>query len=403
MGLLKTLFILTMILFPLGEIVRIEIAPGIILKPLDTSVILLFFVWLAILFRNYRTELKNNIFFPYLLFIGSAFISLIINSVWLKPNEFIASFLYLLRWAAYGGIYFVVFSFDAKYKKLIEILLFYVGIVILLLGYAQFILYRDLRNLFYLGWDEHMYRMFSTFLDPNYVGAFLSLFFFLQLVKQVKIGREKVSVRITFLRYGLLLFTLGAVFLTFSRSALVMLLIGSIVIFHLCNKQKFIFILLAITILVFTISSKYFYIENINPFRVVSVNARLETIHNAVQIIKDNPILGIGFNAYRYAQIRYGFRDKSTAIISHADSSPDNSFLFVLATTGIIGFFAYLFMWRRIVQNAVNIYRYKQKKFAILLIASVAGLSVDALFINSLFFPPIMLWMWILAGVTEYT
>ena len=38
--------------------------------------------------------------------------------------------------------------------------------------------YPDLRNLWYLGWDPHYYRVFATLLDPNYVGILLVLTIF---------------------------------------------------------------------------------------------------------------------------------------------------------------------------------------------------------------------------------
>ena len=50
------------------------------------------------------------------------------------------------------------------------------GSLIVLLGFIQLMFYPALRNLYYLGWDEHLYRMFSTFLDPNFAGAFFVLF-----------------------------------------------------------------------------------------------------------------------------------------------------------------------------------------------------------------------------------
>ncbi|MDZ4228312.1 MAG: O-antigen ligase family protein, partial [Candidatus Levybacteria bacterium] len=178
---------------------------------------------------------------------------------------------------------------------------------------------------------------------------------------------------------------------TFSRSALMMLIISASLLFILMNKKIWIAILIGITFLVLVISSRYFNIENINLFRAVSSEARLETAKNAVKIIQDYPIFGIGFNAYRYAQFRYGFRNDLASSISHADASPDNSFLFVAATSGLVGFVLFVVLWFKILNYSM--------KNNPLVLSSIVGICINSLFINSLFYPFIMLWLWIIIAV----
>jgi O-antigen ligase len=227
-----------------------------------------------------------------------------------------------------------------------------------------------------LGWDEHMNRMFSVFFDPNFAGAFFVLFFL--FLMNMFLQKRSLTTGL------LIILTLGAVFLTFSRSALLMLIVSSCILFTFLSRKKLIVWLLLLTIIVIGVSSSFFDIANINLFRVVSSEARLETARNAIKIIEDHPLFGIGFNSYRYAQFRYNFRSQIN-LTSHADSSPDNSLLLVLATTGIVGFILYLYFWFRLF-----------KVVSILAIASVAGIFVDSMFINSLFYPLIMFWLWII-------
>ena len=288
--------------------------------------------------------------------------------------------MYLLRWLAYAGVFFVISDFDNDFKKKISNTLIIVGSLVVGLGYLQYFFYSNLRNLYYLGWDEHMHRMFSVFLDPNFAGAFFVLFFLFLI--GVFLKNKNISAGI------LLMLTLGAVFLTFSRSALIMLIISSSLLFVLMHKKIWIAILFGITILVITMSSRYFSIENINLFRIVSSEARLATAKEAVRIILSRPIFGVGFNSYRYAKLDYGLRNNKLYLISHADAGVDNSFLFVAATTGIVGFILYLFLWFRIFKIA-----------SILAIASIAGIFINSLFINSLFYPFIMLWLWIIIAI----
>jgi len=377
---IKKLFIVILFLFTFGEIIRLDFGNGIFIKPLDIGVGLVVFLWLISKFMKRERIKQKYIYIPVLFFAGFGFFSLLINHSNLNINQFFISLMYLIRWVVYAGIFFVVLDFDKNYKKLTSKLLIIFGSAVVVLGYIQYFFYSNLRNLFYLGWDEHMYRMFSVFLDPNFAGAFFVLFFLFL----ADIFLKKKSLMI-----GLLAFlTLGAVFLTFSRSALIMLIVSSGALFVLQKKKIWILLLLLITFVTLAISSRYFNIENINLFRVVSSQARLETAKNAVSIISENSLIGVGFNSYRYAQFRHGFRNESN-IISHADASPDNSFLFVLATTGIVGFILYLFLWFRLI-----------KITSILASASVLGVFVSSMFINSLFYPFIMLWLWIILALS---
>lgn len=381
MGLFKKIFIFVLFLFPLGEIIRINLGNDFFIKPLDLGIGVLILLWLIFKIIKRQKIKQTSILIPAVLFAIVGLFSLIINSFGLSLSEFFVSILYLIRWAAYIGVFFAVSDFDDKFKKRISRLLIFLGSLIVGLGYLQYFFYSDLRNLYYLGWDEHMYRMFSVFLDPNFAGAFFVLFYLFLINKFIK--KKTISIGI------ILLLTLIAVFLTFSRSALIMLIVSSILLFTLLNRKKLVLILLGIIIVFLLISSRYFNIENINLFRIASSEARLETAANAIKIIRNNPILGVGFNAYRYAQFRYGFRQES-GVFNHADAGTDNSLLFVFATTGILGFFTYIFLW-------LKIFKISSPLGA----ASIIGIFINSMFINSLFYPFIMLWLWIILGVRE--
>jgi len=379
MSFFKKIFILAIFLFSLGEIIRIDYGNGIVFRPLDVVIGMTVVFWLIFKLIKKEKIKQKNIYIPILSFAGIGGLSLLINYSSLSVSEFFISLMYLIRWIAYAGIFFVVLDFDENFKKKISNILIIVGSLIVGLGYIQYFFYSNLRNLYYLGWDEHMYRMFSVFLDPNFAGAFFVLF----LLFLVSIFLKKKSI----LMGLILILTLAAVFLTFSRSALIMLIISTSLLFILMSRKKLIILLFAIVFVAILISSRYFNIANINLFRVASSEARIETAKDTLRIIQSRPILGIGFNAYRYVQVQYGLRNKINNA-SHADASTDNSFLFVMATTGIVGLILYLFLWFRMIKNA-----------SVLVIASVVGVFVDSLFINSLFYPFIMLWLWILMGL----
>lgn len=396
MGLLKILLVILFLIFATGEIFRFQLGDNIAVSLMDVTVGFIVLFWITRLLKQKKLDsiFKSSLAKPIFIFAGLGFISLLLGSTKLNQKEFIVSFLYLLRWISYALIYFVVKDFDSKFKKKILIFMIIAGSIILAAGYLQFFLYSNLRNLYYLGWDDHLYRLFSSFFDPNFAGTILVLNFILFLgvfLNKIKRRDKKIIIALAIL----IVFNLPAVFLTFSRSAFLMLIFSSSAFFTTINKKRLILALSIILIFFVILSSKNFYIENMNLFRIASTTARIESYQNAAKIIQDNFFFGVGFNSYRYAQLRYGFREKIGAKTSHADAGTDNSFLFVMATTGLFGLVAYLYIWFRVMVLS------SEKILSIILISSLIGLFVNAMFVNSLFFPSVMLWLWTLIGITE--
>lgn len=373
----KLLFTLLVIAFPLGEIARITINE-IALTLVDIGVALVILTWFVLKKKFPKSKLSRSI----LIFIGVLILSLILNFGRLSLTEFSISFLYLLRWVFYTALYFVVLDL-AKCKNLIKNWMVIGGLIIVIGGFIQYFLYPDLRNLYYLGWDEHLYRLFSSFLDPNFAGTFFVLYF-LFILDNLLIKKENLVLKC------IALATLIAIVLTFSRSTYIMLVIG--IITFLILKGKHILGLIISTIFILSVFLTSIFVlksEGTNLLRTASGEARIDSINKAITIIKDYPIFGVGFNSYRYAQRDYGFVDEQKMLI-HSAAGTDNSFLFILATSGIVGFAAFIYLWFKIfsIKNS-------------LVLASSVALFVNSFFINSLFYPFIMLWMWILIALKE--
>ena len=386
MGLLRSLFALVIFFFLFGEVIRIPIS-GLSIKLIDIGVAILAFYWVLFIVNNKKKiRIDKRLSTPILIFFAVALLSLIFNAMFLKSDELFVSALYLIRWIAYASIAFIIPMFNSSFKKKIKNMLVLVGIFVVVLGYIQYFLYPNLRNLYYLGWDEHLFRMFSVFLDPNFAGAFFVLYFLFLLNLIFKNSKNN---KLQLIYCALAMPTLISVFLTYSRSALIMLTVGIVV--FLIMKKKSVYILSVI--LVFTgitfILPKAYKTEGTNFLRITSSEARIGSAKQALGLFWDNPVFGVGFNTYRYAKNRHGFTFGNWEE-SHADAGTDNSFLFILATTGVTGFVTYLFMWFKILKiNA------RSK----VLIASIVALFVDSLFINSLFYSFLMFWIWSLVGL----
>ena len=129
----------------------------------------------------------------------------------------------------------------------------------------------------------------------------------------------------------------------------------------------------------------------------ITAQARIVSWQNAAQIIKDSPVLGVGFNNYRFAQMRYGFFgfEKPEGGMSGAGS--DSSLLLVLATTGIIGFAIFLTFLVRVFSLS---FRFKNTSVvALAVFSSLVALLVHSIVVNSMFYPWILAWFWITLGL----
>lgn len=397
MGLLKALFYVFLISFPVAEIGKLQFKNGIGISINDIFLFLLIISWIFFKLRH-KKEKKYFLKKPILIFVSVGAVSLILNFYNLTLETFLISFLYLVRFVSYISLYFITKEFDLSTKNKISILLLFSGFITVLIGYVQYFYYPNLGNLIYLGWDEHLYRMFSSFLDPNFAGIFFVIYFIftIMFVKKYFLKRNIYKLIVVSL---ISIFTLLAVYLTYSRSALLMLFVSIIIFLILSKKSQLIFIVVLILSLLIFISPKSFKTEGTNLLRTVSSEARITSMKYGLYIFEKNPVLGVGFNAYRYAQNKYLGLNNIYWQTTHAGAGTDNSFIFVLATTGVVGFTAYLYL----ILNIFNLSKINltKNRYAAVLFSSLFGLLISSIFINSFFYVFILEWIFILAALTE--
>lgn len=396
MDVLKYLLVILIVIFPIAEIGKLQLG-SIALSINDLFLFLTVLFWAIFNFK----KIKLNKYFltkPIFLFTLVGFFSILFNPLGLDETALLTSVLYLIRWILYATVYFMLVSQDKKFLKKFSDLLLIPITLFIAIGYIQFIFYDNLKNLIYLGWDEHLYRLFSSFLDPNFAGTFLVISLIFLTYKTIEYIKTKESIKIYFILI-LTFFNFLAIYLTYSRSAIIMLFI-SVITFLILTKRKILLPILLIPLIAFIfISPKSFQTEGTNLLRIASGEARIQSASIALDIISKHPVLGVGFNAYRYAQNKYANLTDAKWETTHSGAGTDNSFLFVLATTGIVGFSAYIYLIYRIFRlGKINL---NKSSFSPVLIAVLAGVLVNSLFINSLFYVYIMEWVWIMAALTE--
>lgn len=403
MDILTYFIVFTLLLLPLGETTKIFLNNDIAFNIIDLVVIGISATWIIshIFTRKISVMTHHFLWKPFVLFSSIAFFSLVLNVYRYTPLQVAVAALYLLRWISFASLLFITTSLPTRSKNTIRTMLAVVGICCVIGGFVQVMFYPNLANLRYLGWDIHLYRMFTTFFDPNYGGAIFVLIamYLLGMIFDTDWKKQRIKKIVLCIGEST---TLIALFLTYSRSAYIMFFVSLIVLLILKKKTILLVPMIGLFLFGMIIASRNFYIENINIFRVASSEARLQAAGSAIAIIEKNPIIGVGFNAFRYAQVLYRYRDPKGAAVSHADAGTDNSFLFVLATTGVVGLLSYLYLWFCIGKTSMGKLK-RQDTLSLVIYASAVGLLIDSFFNNSLFFPSIMLWMWILIGLSSRT
>src|SRR3989344_755056 len=200
----KILFFISLLF---GTVVSVTVLPGVTLYLHDFFLVLL-------LASSVLTKTKQKLqakLMPFITLFGIvSLLSLLINSNRISLPELGISSLYLIRWLMYAGIYIIVLRKQINATSWL-VGLFGVGVGYALIGIIQFFLYPDLRNLMYLGWDPHYYRLFSTILDPNFAGiifvftVLLGFYFYVQRKHRLLLSA--------------MLIPIIALVLTFSRSS----------------------------------------------------------------------------------------------------------------------------------------------------------------------------------------
>ncbi|HLD24459.1 MAG TPA: O-antigen ligase family protein [Patescibacteria group bacterium] len=277
---------------------------------------------------------------------------------------------YIIRWLLYAALYWV--TADAFFPpRLWRNILAVSGIGIALLGFVQYVLYPDLRNLYYLGWDPHYQRLFSTLLDPNFTGIIMA-FTALILLPMLRRGKSPWVV-------GGLMATLGALLLTYSRSSIGAFVVG-LVVWGMFTKRTVLVAAIAFGFIM-TFAVLPHTGEGRNVFRTVSSFARIDSAKQALTLIREKPILG------------HGIRPRAGI---------DTSLLFLAESTGVVGVLVYGWLLVSLCRLGVRGLAYKKtREEAASYLSVLAALLVHSLFVNSLFYPWVMAWVWVSTGALE--
>lgn len=343
----------------------------------------------------------------------------------------LSGWFYLLRFAIYSSAAYLTYHLvktkilgTGEFITLLKI----ISLTLAILGFFQLLFFPDLEVISYLGYDPHKYRLFSTFLDPNFLGTFLSFSFAIQVTDLVSkkfltpfaFTKENKWQIISTVISGI------AILLTFSRSAYLMT--GIAVLIILTSKSYKLltgFLLLGLILyLVFPpFSDRIRGAINIDK----SAGERFSSWEKGLVIFQENPLLGVGFNNIRNYSQQSNLLKTFSPDGGNSGAGIDSSLIFILATTGLIGFISFITLLIKLIIDQVSsstagieaFYTLEFKPFKFMdnvtklpgfgrwyregqarslksnflslpILALTLGLLANSFFINSLFYPQIM-------------
>ncbi len=399
----RTLVAAGAVTLAVGNLGRI---PGGILggrsAPLVLNDVLLVPLWLMLLTvvaRRLRRWPLDGLAPWILTFGGVALLSLMQASrLWgMGGGDLAGAGAFLARWWLYAGWYWLaavclsreeVLAGTRWFERaLLAIAAFGVVQAALLPGFAQRVGAGGLDKT----WDEQGHRLVSTMLDPNFAGILIVIALLLSLARE----RERVPQQ-----HWLMLLLGAAVLLTLSRSALLALAVGLLVLAWtrgLNRRLVGILVGAALVILPF-LTLLLRFADGFNKLRLdASAAQRLIPWSRALIMWSDHPWLGVGFNAVQQAQKAYGW-----APIGGADVSLDGGLLFIAAMTGVIGLGLYVALLGAVLKRCRVVYRGSsaapERALAAGTAAATAAVVVHSLFVNSLLLPFVMQLLWFLWG-----
>lgn len=389
MTFIKLLIISTIASVIPGQLIRLPVGHFGAVTLSDIFVLLtsLAFI-LYFIFGKKPFNLPRYTFFT-LLFILSATASTILALGVFTPTEVAISSFFLVRFVLY--FFFSVVTFNIIQKDKISSwlnIVLAIGVVFTIIGFVQLWLFPNFSFLTVYGWDPHQKRIASTLLDPNFTGGLL-LFFFSLSISIFLFNNKKIYVIASSLFFI-------AIMLTFSRSAYLAFFLAVMTVAIFKSPKILVVALVAFFIIFLSIGQTRQRIVGAFTLDETS-KARVASWQKAVEIFLKYPLFGTGFNTYRFAQIKYGNFTFDHPSGGHSGSSSDSSILTVAATTGSLGLCFYLLMLAATTKAFLK--KAKASPANLGAAASFIGLLAHSQFVNSLFFPQIMLIYWFLFGL----
>ena len=318
----------------------------------------------------------------------------------LTAGQIAFSSLYLIRWSLYAALY--AFSLTALratsaprvIRATVVACAVFAGFGIIqsiFLPNFAFIVYPD--AIPYIDWDIQGNRLVSTFLDPNFAGAFIM---FGVLYAHAQGADLKPS-------YPLLALFWVALLLTLSRSSIIATLLGLCLLTFRTRSFRKLFLPLAGFVVVAALAAdrliKFASAYNKLTFLEPSALARIGDWLLAWRVFTDNPLIGVGYNTFGLIRTLYGSPGVGTGAFGS-----DGGILYMAAVSGIVGVALLGAVLWRLMTLGWRTYQIRTlprtvRVLGLTLHAWIPSLVVHSAASNSIFYPFIIGILFLLGGL----
>jgi O-antigen ligase len=414
---LYLLFVLLLLAPITGELWRLSVM-GVELLPSDIIIPPLFIVWGIDKIKNDRKLRLGKIGKMIVFFLFVLVITYFVNALKFDFKQMLVAFSYMGRFGMY--LILAIMAFDLLerdksgiFQKILLSAMVVSMVLISLLGFLQLKFFPSFLELgMYLeGWDPHIGRLLSTWFDPNFIGGYLA--FMLAIIIAIGLYFRRKKDRKRFLIMTVVsVIGLLALYLTFSRSGYLAMLVA-LAMLAFFKSRKLIVAVFLIALLAFSFSSRVQErtIDAIDSGKALigldsqkpldpTAELRVWSWSFAWEIIQDHPWLGVGYGRYAYE-----INHRGHGLLSdHSAGGSDSSLLTIWAQTGIFGFLSALAIGFVAAITATR-HIWKKNDFRSYLdsglFAGFAGIFVHSVFVNSLLFSLMMVYLWIGLGLID--
>lgn len=325
-----------------GQLLRFELTS----LPIYLHDVLVF----AILLINIRSLKKVVVGFKILkIFILGLCVSWLIALSLYPLHLLVTPALYTLRLLSYLALFFLLKNTSYKVTKNSLII---AGMTMLTIGLAQYFLLPDMRWAQYLGWDDHLNRLTLPHYDPTFTGVMLSLAMFSVIKNNIRFAP---------------IFLLP-ILLTYARSVWLSLIVTTLSMFK--SLKYFILALLIFTLAIAALPDRFG--EGTNLLRAYSISSRITSDLEYIKRYGWSLVLGRGLNTL--------ILDRAPGFYPNHATGPNNSYIYLLTTTGILGLVGWGIFMKYLYVHSHN------KPMLIFFF-------ISALFNNVMFYPFALLWV----------
>lgn len=280
------------------------------------------------IFKKSLVSLKNNFLMLSLIFFNATmYISIFVS---LNKNVALGS---SIRFTMYLFIFYCI-TYNIRNTKYLTVLINTLILTNFLVGIIT--IYQTFLSISKGVFTTNTSNIFSTLENRNNLGAYLilSMFIVFSYILNSKNIRFRVFYTIVFI------IQIASIIVCQSRNALISMVIGAFILTIMYNKRYLIFSIILPIILFVIPESRLRLLQIFDP---AQNNSRIKLWETTLYMIKEHPILGIGFENYSLLYTEYLEKYPDLKVwYEYVAYHPHNAFLKFQVELGILGTISFI-------------------------------------------------------------